>query len=192
MKVKCVYKHEREKAVTVGKIYEMSKNGFYDDSNYHFISFLNCNGNTLVEKWNNWTNRIKFEEVKEYMNNFTKDMLKTGMVVETRKGDLALIVGKYVMYKTTTQRLSLKNYNDDLIYDCGSINDSKGYDIVKVHEVSTSNTFEYSFNSKYMGKLLWERQEKSEAQLEIEKMKLEKAEYDKQFNDRLAELENKL
>lgn len=152
---------------------------------------LNCDCEFVsVEEFNSQFN-TKIEEI----NKFTKDMLKTGMVVETRDGIRYMVVlNRFVRENRWSE---IEFYNDDLTY--GKFGDGVESDIMKIYDIPKLTGFDdlngATLNEWYKSNLIWQREEapeKSEAQLEIEKMKAEKAEYDKQWNERIAELEKKL
>lgn len=187
MKVRCTDK-TRHSGFTIGKIYEMTDSGIVADDGMLFNAFLDkMNGcDTPLDAWRKWSTDTKFEEVKEDMNKeFTKDDLKTGMVVEVRQGNLAVVIGEGIFFNKKWQPLC--DYKDDLLINEKYRNNA---DIMKVFKQSSGV---YGINDLLKkGELIYERQEKSPIELEIEKIKAEKAEYDKKFNDRIAELESKL
>jgi hypothetical protein len=95
-----------------------------------------------------------------------KDELRNGMVVETRKGILYLVVGDFMTRENGYDLLS--NYDEDMI----NVNDL-AYDIVKVYEFK-NNVFDNNagwlkvlFDRERLT-LLWERKEYNLTEREVE------------------------
>jgi hypothetical protein len=98
-----------------------------------------------------------------------KSDLKNGMMVETRDGNLFLVVGEFMTRENSYDLLS--NYNEDMI----NVNDS-AYGIVKVYEYknnllnNNAASIRILFDKTYLT-LLWEREEHKLTEREIEILK---------------------
>lgn len=98
-----------------------------------------------------------------------KDELRNGMVVETREGNLYLVVGYFITRETGFDLLS--NYKESLL---NSFYDS--LDIMKVYEYkndrhdNNATTIRALFNREYLT-LLWERKEHNLTEREVEILK---------------------
>lgn len=115
----------------------------------------------------------------------TKDDLRTGMVVELRNGDVCLVIGGNFVDKTT--HIPIDAYNYGL-----AIENNDKFDVLRIYK-EPKNLLGFDSLKRTGGlKLLWERQEKSPIQLEIEELEKEQEEYNKKFNDRIEQLKQKL
>lgn len=123
-------------------------------------------------EWSNGTNNsYRYEDLQSIEENnvkqFTKFDLKTGMRVKLREGKLDIIFidtndgGIVTDGKTWTP---LRNYSEDLIANFGN----GDYDIVEVYSQPTVPTELGNVNVK--GSLLWKREGKSQAQIDLEKL----------------------
>lgn len=129
--------------------------------------------NTTIHGWATVeNNRIFTDNVEEFleraaklkgftykrkdMKEFTKDNLKSGMVVITRNKMEALVVNDLLLFHSGFEPLS--NYTDDLVI---SEEGCEEYDIVKVY--AQSNTWAGGTNKSFpREELLWEREEVKE------------------------------
>lgn len=105
------------------------------------------------------------------MKEFTKDMLKDGMVVEFRgqqqswsKGRHLLLYGKLI---NTTGYCNLEDFDEDIKYKG---HNSQEFDIMKVYKVLNSETLNIN---RWELELIWERKELTEQQKKI--LELEEA-----------------
>ena len=115
----------------------------------------------------------KFEKVEDNM--FTKDMLVAGKhVVEQKNGDLALFMvdGFSYLDRQGTNGLSWWNANLTSNY----VSDQT---IVKVYEVETSQAFGIYAEGRGL-KLVWTRQEKTEAEKQLDELDKKIAELQEQ------------
>lgn len=164
-KVRC--KQSNVKYFTEGEIYDVADGRLQTN-----VGFLRGYWTKDVDSINtHFCSNVKFELVTEPQQ-FTKDMLKTGMRMEDREGDIYtvylgtekgdIIQGKYWGY--------LESYNNDFTHSTGN-----RLDIVKVYamhmEINLSEPLKH-------GKLLWQRPEPR---------KINKAEAEKLLSEHLEE-----
>ena len=105
----------------------------------------------------------------------TKSDLKTGMLVQTRDGDIGLVIKKLdvIIFKTTY--INISDYEEDLIVTNGD-----DADILKVsnrlfdRDLIVEDWDEGTINSN----LLWERKEKSKETIKIGETVYDKAEFE--------------
>jgi len=170
MKVRCINNTDFEREIELEKIYEVRK----ENLNYYYIkNNKGSNGGWL---------KNRFEEVK----GMTKDDLKTGMVVECRDGRKGIVFDTHI-FKVGNTRMDLDCVNSDLTW-CHH----DGADIMKVYEANNLfSLIQLERNGNGLD-LLWEREEKSPLQLELDKLEAEKAKYDRKFEERLKELKERL
>lgn len=116
-----------------------------------------------------------FEEVA--MN---KDDLRTGMVVETRDGWRGIVLGKRIV--SEKNHMSLSSLKSDLT--CSGL---ENFDVMKIYKEPLQLKCFKDLGEKEF-ELIWEREEKSPVQLEIEKLEAEKKEFDEKFDRRMEEL----
>jgi len=125
-----------------------------------------------------WYYAYRFEKVEEKnMNNFTKDMLKTGMTVKLRGSNdkYMVIVGDIEMELYDKQSLVLIGHygfflGDGILDDLTSIEGESVYDIVEVYDTKL-----IGFDSLLKNKstLLWKRVDKTEEEIQIEQYEQE-------------------
>lgn len=141
-----------------------SDKGYYESKDYTIIDFKG------------------FSNIEED-SGMKKSELKTGMVVELRDKKGSGVVYGDIIKMTNPHPTGLENkyydvqlkyYNDDLMYS-----PNEAFDIIKISRVSETV-------------VLFKRMEKSETQLAIEKLQSDKADYDRKFDERIAELNGKL
>ena len=110
-------------------------------------------------------------------NEFTKDMLVAGKhVVEYRDGNrrLVVLVGNYFNLVGVNGNVWLKKHNENLIH-----NDHYELDIVKVYEIRDAFWFDRLLEEGNLN-LVWQREEKSQQELEYEKLMEQISELQKQ------------
>lgn len=151
MKVKCikdVKKETRYDSAVKDKIYFV-ENGYILGDNNKKVCHLNSS-----------QGRRSFKGVKE----MTKDDLKTGMVVELRDETvLMVLIDKAI---NNDDHIEFKNFKDDLKHK-----KYQNLDVVKVYDIPKGlNRFKYLPDGC---DLIWERQEKSAAELELESIQAE-------------------
>lgn len=147
------------------------------------INNLGC----IENRYNDGTKEDCEQEVllnsaKEYLKlikgkEMTKNDLKDGMIVELRKGEKRLVLytkllglNCYDNISSYTEDLKHKNYND--------------YDIVKIYKGQA-----YRINEIFKNvSLIWEREEKSESEIKLEKIQ----EQIEKLNKSVEELENEV
>lgn len=113
---------------------------------------------------------------------FTKSDLKDWMVVELRDGTEA------VVNRTTDTLINIGSNNGLIHYNDALINTyASKWDIMKVFSPAASGSVDNIIQT-YPDNLLWERKEKSDAELEIESIQ---AEMDK-LNNRMEELKKNI
>lgn len=93
---------------------------------------------------------------------FSKKDLRNGMKVVQRNGDVMIFIDDCLYERNQYERID--NYQDNLLFDRY---DETDYDIVKVFESEARTGSFLSFELK-QHKLIWERVEKTEAQLKLE------------------------
>ena len=137
--------------------------------------------------------RYDFEEVKDM--EFTKDDLKLFDVLVFERGHMAMVVSVL-----EEKELSWLDGGGDSI----NILSEKDNDINRL--IITHGKVVKIFRPKHRGRLgiffedyntdclelIWEREEKSQAQIQIEELKKERDEFNKKMDERLAKLENEL
>lgn len=159
-KVRCVENISpyNQKSYTVGKCYEVKDGCIVDDTGSTNRSWSDRNiypdSDGTIDSLNKWMDscKIKFELVSDKPQ-FTKDMLKTGMRVETRNGNLYIVMkdlaeGRFIGETTGD---SIYWYNQDLTNSQFS-----KFDIIKVYNIPFISEV---FNFKKHGDLLWQRPE---------------------------------
>lgn len=171
MKVRCTKTINEDSCfyakATKNKIYSVVGNEIIDEFG-RIICFLDSvNGET-------W-----FEEVKM----FTKDDLKTGMVVELRDGFVGMVVGIRIVGKT--KNIFISNLDENL-----SNNLIKDIDVMKVYEEPQDLLCFLDLEITNQYNIIWEREEKSQVQIEIEQLKKERDDFNKKMDERLAKLES--
>lgn len=116
---------------------------------------------------------------------FTKDDLKTGMVVEIRDGKRYLVLGNRILSEKT--HINFDQLDDDMI--CGF---GEEFDIIKIYKDSEKlfGLNELNDDRKEVLTLIWQREEKSQVQIEIEQLKKERDDFNKKMDERLAKLES--
>lgn len=132
------------------------------------------------------TKQQLMEKIGMTNKQFTKDDLKTGMVIKYRGGSvesdkygrLALVVGDHLVQANEYDDLG--RYTDDLLCN-GTLDIVEVFDVVNL---STGLSCIFSWKLKS----IWKREEKSPEQIEIENIQLE---MDK-LNRRLGELKGKI
>ena len=160
-----------------GKIYEEDEDGY----------LRNEIGNLQVKKQFEYNGNFK------KVNEFTKEDLKPCMVVALRCGMLALVAetsrGIIFEIENGTSLLYYSGFNDDLTEE-----HNKNNDIIRVYGYS-SYLFKANELSEAGRELLWEREEKSQIQIEIESIEAEQrilAEKNKELADRLEKVKGKI
>lgn len=118
-----------------------------DDCKYYSLSIFEepCNHCDIMK--NMWEPKEKKTMVKE----FTKNMLKDGMVVETRDGSRYLVCGNRLIGMDGVIRLS--SYDDVMLHK-GMFEPNRNYDIMKVYDKADSLRQVVSILCLH---LLWER-----------------------------------
>lgn len=144
---------------------------------YFYIHSLDRDGNVL-DGYNDrvFLSRIARGHVKlisrkgENMNNtFTKDMLVAGKhVVEDRDGDKFVVMGDFL--SGVREYSELCEYTHDLL---NQDTDFPQLDIMKVYEINTQGTLSRIIAE---ANLVWQRQEKSPAQLKLEELEAKQRE----------------
>lgn len=131
------------------------------------------NGINCVEnRYNDGTKEDCEQEVllnsaKEYLKlikgkEMTKNDLKDGMVVENRKGNRMFVLSDcFIFEKNTYDPISYYNNNLKNIYH-------EELDIIKVYKTS-ANDLKRLFKDEHLS-LIWEREEKSESEIKLEKI----------------------
>lgn len=107
----------------------------------------------------------------------TKSELKTGMLVQTRDGDIGLVIKKLdvIIFKTTYMNIS--DCEEDLVFTNDNDDDA---DILKVSDqlfngdLTVDSWDEGTINSN----LLWERKEESKETIKIGEVVYDKAEFE--------------
>jgi hypothetical protein len=139
-------------------------------------TWLQCSANGIIF--------IKRKEEAK-MPHFTKDMLKTGMRLVTREGEVRVFFKNMwilhqqkedgVITNKNGQYTSISYYEDSLKH---SHNDR--YDIVEIYSGAESDKLELMMDFDFKGSLLWKREEKSKAEIKLEEAMaaLEKAKED--------------
>ena len=115
---------------------------------------------------------------KKELNNLkimTKSELKTGMLVQTRDGDIGLVIKKLdvIIFKTTY--INISDYEEDLIVTNGD-----DADILKVSDqLFDENLIVESWDEGTINSnLLWERKEKPKETIKIGEAVYDKAEFE--------------
>lgn len=160
-----------------GKIYEEDKDGYLRNE-------FGCKSVRKPFEYNG-----NFKKVNE----FTKEDLKPCMVVALRCGILALVTestnGTIIQIEECQSILYLSGFKDDLTEE-----HNKNNDIIRVYGYS-SYLFKANELSETGRELLWEREEKSQVQIEIESIEAEQrilAVKSKELADRLNKVEGKV
>ena len=110
----------------------------------------------------------------------TKSDLKTGMLVQTRDGDIGLVIKKLDVIIFKSDYMNISDYRDDLF----AINGFEG-DILKVSEqlfngdLRVEDWDEGTINSN----LLWERKEESKETIKIGEAVYDKVEFENAVKD---------
>ena len=148
MKIKCI-NVGRNKYITLNKDYET----FYMTKNYYEI--INDKGITTCY------NKRHFKEVKEDIV-MTKDMLKSGMVVETKERGRWLVVNDTMI--NTSEHMIISKYEEDLTY---YFNDA--FTITKVFDIQLPH-LTHVHKLSQAENMVWKRKEVKEMTIEqIEK-----------------------
>lgn len=168
-KVRCVDLNGRnDDTYTVGKVYEVKNGVLTADSDFVFSDVLFAN----VDELNRWS-YSKFELVTEPQQ-FTKDMLKTGMWVETKNGyQFMVLLGTEsgdIFVNFSSDWLSMVNYSKELKHKLDG-----AWDVLRVY--TRESPARSLANRPYT--ILWQRPEPR---------KINKAEAEKLLSEHLEEL----
>lgn len=99
---------------------------------------------------------------------FTKDMLRTGMRVVHRNGDVGIVLKDIKCIAEQDGFCNLANYSESLSYHNSDRRITSKWDIVKVYEGFTLDNRILDFKS--FGCLIWERKEETEQQKQIREL----------------------
>ena len=145
-----------------------------DDDRIHLIRWDNGN--------ESYCNEVRMKLIEENgMQEFTKDMLEVGMVVEYQDGDKRMVIPfkDELILIGTDGHGSLKDHNNELICVYEDLN------IVKVYKAT--NAHQLSINYWNDMKLIWERPKKRTVTLGDKSFEISEEsfqEFAKQFKDK--------
>jgi len=155
IKVKCI--NDRAISLRFGEIYQVERVG----DGYYYLVGENYGG--VLQ------GRFEIVEENNMIKDFTKDMLVGGKhVVEFSDGGIGLIMGDWIQYIDRNNGFicgwdSLKSFTDDLL----SKNSIYTPKITKIHEIE-GGVFSGDIIMGCCSNVIWEREEKTEAQVELE------------------------
>lgn len=137
----------------IGAIYEVEQHPQYNDF-YRLIDLL-C----IIKKEDC---RLLEKQEKEMKQEFTKSDLKNFMRVKYRNGWVRMYIdGRLYSTENLFVLGDITNYNEYLVS-----RDTQSLDIVEIYKEPSNK----HLNSNYFGKLIWERKEKSQQEIELEKL----------------------
>lgn len=107
----------------------------------------------------------------------TKSDLKTGMLVQTRDGDIGLVIKKLDIIIFRTTYMNISDYEEDLFAD---ITNDADADILKVSDQLFDRDLivEYWDEGTINSNLLWERKEESKETIKIGEAVYDKVEFE--------------
>lgn len=155
-KVRCVESSDEESGFKKNKVYEIKNGTLEDEEGYIWTCGISADIDSINKKFSTTcTMEAKFELIPEPQE-FTKDMLKTGMWIETRNGEKGIVLlntvdGDLVSGETW---FPLDSVNHNLKR---KDNSDSPYDIVKIYSPNCNHNY-YNFNPS-INELLWQRPE---------------------------------
>lgn len=113
----------------------------------------------------------------------TKSDLKTGMLVQTRDGDIGLVIKKLDVIIFKTSYMNISNYEEDLVFTYNDNDDDA--DILKVSDQLFNGdlTVEYWDEGTINSNLLWERKEELKETIKIGEAVYDKVEFENAVKD---------
>ncbi len=156
-KVRCVESSDEENGFKKNKVYEIKNGTLEDEEGYIWTCGISADIDSINKKFSTTcTVEAKFELILEPQQ-FTKDMLKTGMRVELRNGDKFVYFdnGKLKGFVQGIRSVYLDFYDDE--FNCKRTGLEQSFDIMKVYDTPDSLIRIPCYY--YSTKLLWQRPE---------------------------------